>query len=108
MLQTCLEFVVPLAEFPNLRPLESDAGWLPHGYPQDRVWDPSVLCIPARTHAGRVLPNPPLSQWPPAPSSRGIPPPLAAVAVCDLLYCRTDSRLGASVAPCPSIRPMYA
>ena len=24
MLQTCLEFVVPLAEFPNLRPLESD------------------------------------------------------------------------------------
>ena len=33
MLQTCLEFVVPLAEFPNLRPLEADAGWLPHGYP---------------------------------------------------------------------------
>ena len=44
MLQTCLEFVVPLAELPNLRPLESDAGWLPHGCPQDRVWDPGVLC----------------------------------------------------------------
>ena len=42
-------------------------------------------CIPARdTRAGRVLPNPPLSQWPPASSSRGTTSSPAAVAVCDL------------------------
>ena len=42
-------------------------------------------CIPARdTRAGRVLPNPQLSQWPPASSSRGTTSSPAAVAVCDL------------------------
>ena len=34
-----------------------------------------ACCAYRHAHAGRVLPNPPLSQWPPAPSSRGIPLP---------------------------------
>ena len=37
----------------------TQAGFLAR-YPQDRVWPPGgVLWIPARTHAGRVLPNAP-------------------------------------------------
>ena len=79
------ESVVPLSRAPSSAPSTQTQASFIAGYPQDRAWDPDA-CRAYRheTHAGRVLPNPPLSQWPPAASSRGTPSSPAAVAVCDL------------------------
>ena len=62
MLQTCLEFVVPLAEFPNLRPLESDAGWLPHGYPHEHE-EKDVLPFNKIYPPALGLPPPPFGRY---------------------------------------------
>jgi|EP01044_Picomonas_judraskeda_P004108 hypothetical protein len=57
MPQNLAESVVLLSRAPPLRPLDSDAGWRPRGYPQDRVWDPDACVVHTGTrHTRRTRP----------------------------------------------------